>query len=159
MPRTIKGITLTPEERLQAGYTDAHATGVAKPPTSHTCTVTLPNGTSCPVTYTRYSTRSHEFRFGQPLNQRHWVQKALPGGIPAIEERARQLVTTVFSLAQQQEQQAMRVKSTPARRKESHDDGPDMSATVAEKMVVLYAICVRHRSGHLLRLRGRNEDK
>ena len=54
MVRTVKGVTLTPEERRQAGYGREKAS-------AHSCSVALPNGVSCEVSYARTSARAHSF--------------------------------------------------------------------------------------------------
>ncbi|MCW3053476.1 MAG: hypothetical protein JWN14_2646 [Chthonomonadales bacterium] len=147
MVRTVKGVTLTPEERRQAGY-DKEKTQ------AHTCSVMLPNGVSCEMSYTRTSTRIHNFAFGIPLKRTQTVYEAIPGGTAGIEAKAASLGDALFKQAQHQEQQAMRQK-TPASRKVRHrDDGPQMSALNAERLAGLYAPCVKNKSGTLIRVGG-----
>lgn len=147
MVRTVKGITLTPEERRKAGYEKETIK-------THTCSVTLPNGVSCAVTYTRWSTSSHGFAFEQPLNRTQYVNSPIANGIPGIEAKAATLVETLFQQAQQQEQKSMQQKSAGRATTRRHDDGPQMSAINAERLAGLYAPCVKCRSGTLIRVGG-----
>ena len=153
MVRTVKGVTLTPEERAKAGY-DATSASASAAPAEHTCTITLPNGAPCTVSYRRYSARSHQFSFGEPLKDRHFLSEALSGGIPAIEAKVAQLGTEMFQKAQEKEQQEMRQKKSAGRRPGSKDTGPQIEARLAERLAGLYAPCVRHTSGNLLRIGG-----
>jgi hypothetical protein len=147
MVRTVKGITLTPEERRKAGY-DRQNTQ------AHICSVTLPNGVSCEVSYTRTSARVHSFAFGHPIKRTDYVYAAIPGGIPGIEEKAAALANAMFQQAQKQEQQTMRQKAPAHRTLPFKDDGPQISARLAEQLAGLYAPCVKCSSGTLIRVGG-----
>jgi hypothetical protein len=147
MARTVRGITLSPEERIQTGYDTQKTQG-------HACSVTLPSGVSCAVSYTRTNARVHAFAFGEPLCRTQYAYEALPGGVPAIEAKASSLAVAAFQQAQLNEQQAMRRK-TPGNQGMPHkDDGPQMSARMAEMLAGLYAPCVRCASGTLIRVGG-----
>jgi hypothetical protein len=147
MVRTVRGITLTPEERRQAGYDKEKAS-------AHVCSVALPNGVSCEVSYTRTSARVHAFAFGDPICRTQYAYEALPGGIPGIEAKAASLAESLFQQAQQQEQKAMRQKSPTTRTIRPRDDGPQINARLAEQLAGLYAPCVKCASGTLIRVGG-----
>jgi len=145
MVRTVKGVTLTPDERKQVGYEKIK---------THTCAVTLPNGTSCAVTYTRWSTSSHSFAFAEPLTCTQAVYAPIPNGIAGIEAKAASLVDTLFQQAQQQEQVTMRQKAPSQRTMPFKDDGPQISARLADQLAGRYAACVQCTSGTLIRVGG-----
>jgi hypothetical protein len=145
MVRTVRGITLSPEERIQAGY-DTQKTQ------SHACSVTLPSGVSCAVAYSRTSARFHAFAFGEPLNLTQYTYEDLAGGVPDIEAKAASLAVAAFQQAQRHEQQAMRQKTPGNRTAKMGDDGPQVSARVADQLAGLYAACVRCASGTLIRI-------
>ena len=147
MARTVRGVTLSPEERRQAGYDKQKAQ-------SHACSVTLPSGDLCEVSYTRTSARVHAFAFGEPLCRTQYTYEALPGGVPAIEAKTSSLAVALFQQAQLNEQQAMRRK-TPGNQGMRHkDDGPQISARMADMLAGLYAPCVKCASGILIRVGG-----
>jgi hypothetical protein len=147
MARFPKGLTLTPEERAQAAPTASDATK------SHTCTVTLPNGAACKVTYTRYNRQSHQFEFGTPLSTRLWANEPITGGIPEIEAQVAALSDQAFQKAQEAEQKAARRKPGAAGRTPyKPDNGPQMDAKVADRFAGQYAPCVKNRSGRLIRI-------
>ena len=145
MVRTVKGVTLSPQERIQAGYDKDKRQG-------HTCSVLLPNGVSCEVSYTRTDARVHAFAFGVPLRRTRYVYEALPGGIPAVEAKARALIDQLFLEAQQQEQKTMRQKAPSDRTARRSDTGPQISVKLAEELAGRYAACVKHGSGNLIRV-------
>jgi len=147
MVRTVKGVTLTPEERRQAGY-EKEGTS------AHTCSVALPNGASCEVSYTRTSARVHAFAFGGPLCRTQYAYEPLRGGVPGIEAKAAELAESLFQQAQKQEQAAMRQKAPGARATRHGDGGPQISAHHAEQLAGLYAPCVKCASGTLIRVGG-----
>lgn len=145
MVRTVKGVTLTPEERRQAGYCQERTS-------AHTCTVALPSGVSCEVSYSRTSARVHAFAFGTPLCRTQYAYEALTGGIAGVEAKAAELGAALFQQAQQHEQKAMRQKAPSSRTIRARDDGPQISARLAEQLAGLYAPCVRCASGTLIRV-------
>jgi len=145
MVRTVKGVTLSSDERIQAGYSREKVK-------SHLCAVVLPNGVSCEVSYTRTSGRVHAFTFGDPLLRTHYVYEAIPGGIPDIEAKASELVPSLFSHAQQEEQKQMRQKAPAGRTAPHRDTGPQIGAKIAAELAGRYAACVRTSSGNLIRV-------
>ncbi len=147
MVHTVKGITLTPEERRQAGYDREKAS-------AHVCSVTLPNGVSCKVSYTRTSARLHAFAFGDPIHRTQYAYEAIPDGIPGIETKAAELAEVLFRQAQQQEQKEMRQKVPGSRAAYRGDGGLQISARLAEQLAGRYAPCVRCASGTLIRIGG-----
>jgi hypothetical protein len=147
MVRTVKSITLTPEERRQAGY-DREKTS------SHACSVMLPNGASCEVSYTRTSARLHAFAFGDPLSRTRYAYEEIPGGTAGIEGKAKELAEALCQEAQQQEQKAKRQKAPSSRAAQKGDGGPQISARLAEQLAGRYAACVRCAGGTLIRVGG-----
>ncbi len=147
MVRTVKGITLSPQERSQAGY------GRGQPRT-HTCSVTLPGGPPCDVTCTSTGTRSHTFVFGAPLNRTGYAYEAIGGGLPGLEAKAQALAGALFQQAQQHEQQAMRQKAPGTRTLRRGEDGPPISVRMAAELAGRYAVCVKCVSGTLIRVGG-----
>jgi|SRR5579871_3507336 len=149
MARHPKGVTLTAQERSLAGYDGSKAVK------THSVTITLPNGVSCPVQYERQSSRCHEFEFGAPLNRHRWIYEGITGGIPAIEAKARELAAQEFQQALEQEQKAMRRKGSPTGRNAGRmDTGPEIEAKVADKLGGTYAVCGKSKSGRLVRIGG-----
>ena len=139
MPRHVKGVTLTPEERVQV---------VREKITSHTCTVVLPNDLTCSVTYTRHATRYHCFEFGPPLKDRRWISERLIDSAE-IEAKAQSLSIVVFESAQQREQQDKR-RQPPSGR--SSGKAPEISASLAAQLGGTYAVCVQCHSGSMIRI-------
>ena len=156
MPRIPKGVTLTPEERAQAGYTSSSASS-ADTIHSHTCSVSLPDGKPCKVDYRRYTARSHEFKFAAPVCERIYVTTTIEASLPSIEAKAQELSEQAFRMAQKAEREQMQKKMPLGKKAKRPDTGPQMSVQNAEQMAGKYAPCVRHKSGRLLRI-GRVYD-
>ena len=99
--KQVVGITLTAEEKRMAGYERtpgrhswpdaAHRSSRRDPITSHDCQVTLPDGSTCRASYTRYASNAHAFYFSSPLGERVYGQGSFASR-EAIEERAQQVV-------------------------------------------------------------------
>jgi len=100
-------VTLTPEQRLAAGYAEP---GVTNAPAtrsrlfkSHHFPVEYPDGSTGECRYTRLGLRSHQFRFvypdGKELPSRQYVGTLLVGGAPAVEEAGRDRVERAFKEA------------------------------------------------------------
>src|SRR5664279_1963136 len=112
MPRHARGVTLTPEERaLVAPVAGRNGSG-GQAVQSHSLTVVLPDGTSCPVAYSRSGPRSHRFEFAAPLLQCLWAEGRLDG-IAAIEEKAKELTTDALRKAREEEKKMLQRKIPP----------------------------------------------
>ena len=109
-------------------------------------TVSLPDGTSCPVVYRRFGAYSHRFLFGEPLNEAVWFPEALHNTAPVIEQKTEELVPKAFAQAMAEEQRLMRCKTVP-RGAAVPPGEPQMKAKVADTVAGLYAICLRSSSG------------
>jgi len=161
MPRIPKGVTLTEEEKAQAGYTPgarASSSNADPTPHEHSCTVTLPDGRHCQVNYRRYCAHSHEFSYREPLCQTVYLGSLLGGSLAAIEAKAQELLATAYRKAQEAERKQMRQKSlSKATSAKRTDNGPAMSTKNAEQMAGKYAPCMRNKSGVLIRI-GRTWD-
>src|SRR5882762_3450001 len=103
MSRYAKGVTLTHAEKEVTGGPPQEATP-SRGILSHSCQVTLPDGTPCQVRYLRLTTQSHQFDFLQPLFERVWLDEQLDGGTAEVEAKAQQLVAKAFAQAQAVEQ-------------------------------------------------------
>ena len=156
MPRIPRGVTLTEDEKAQAGYTKSSETSATDTVHSHTCNVFLPDGSPCQVNYRRYTAHSHEFDFASPVCQRLWVHEPI-NGEAAIEAEAQELADKAFQKAQEAERQQMQKKTPVGKKGKRPDTGPQMSAQNAEQMAGKYAPCVRSNSGCLIRI-GRVYD-
>jgi hypothetical protein len=85
MARPVIGVTWTPEERAMMKLPPRGTTSYSAPRVStHRVTVSLPDGTTCPVIYRRFGACSHRFLFGEPLNEAVWV--TLPSGSRTINK-------------------------------------------------------------------------
>lgn len=152
MPRFVRGITLTPEERARTGIVpgSSNGNGVTR---SHECTVNLPDGRTCSVSYTRISPMSHKFFFHAPVLQRIWIDPRLDGSIAAIEAKAQDIATDAFGNAQTEEQKEMRRRTQPSHaRAEDRGPRPVMSAKNADRYAGKYAVCLKLSEGGLLRI-------
>ena len=157
--KRIYGITLTAEEKRMAGYdrisgfaraaTNAPASkpqyaGIA----SHTCLVTLPDGTECRVDYACYGGGSHTLYFHSPLSEREYGNGSLSDK-ESIEARAQELVGRVWRKAQDAEQKTMRLPSAPSNLVHALDKTPQLTRKTAQRFAGLYAVCLRYPSGTL----------
>jgi hypothetical protein len=152
MSRYARGVTLGSNERATRPKTQPGETKVVS---THCCEVTLPNGQSSSVEYHRHGATSHEFRFGDPLNQRMWVTQRIGAGTAGIEKKAAALAPDAFRKAQEEERTAMKRSLTSAEaRTRTVDGGPEMDTKAAEACAGRYAVCVSFTSGRLLRIGG-----
>lgn len=118
----------------------------------HTLTVTLPDGTSCPVQYDRYGPRAYRFHYQAPLYEQVWGRENLKGGLAEVEAKAQELARVVFSLAQKSEQKAMRRKTLPPGTNRNNIPPAQFNCKMADLYGGKYAVCLRLASGALLRL-------
>jgi hypothetical protein len=113
MPRPARGLTLTSEERALVAPTTGGNSSSGPAVHSHSLTVVLPDSASCPVAYSRLSSRSHRFEFGPPLRQGLWAEGKLDG-IAAIEAKAKDLMVEALCKVREEEQKSMQ-RQPPAR--------------------------------------------
>lgn len=149
MPRYVIGATFTPEERASMNL-PPHGSG-SQPigrVASHHITVSLPDGSSCPVIYRRFGAYSHRFLFGDPLHEAVWFPEALHNTPPTIEQKAEELVPKAFAQAMAEEQQMMRHKTVPKGSTVPPGE-PQLRAKTAETVAGCYAVCLRASSGRL----------
>ncbi len=158
--KQIYGITLTDEEKRMAGYdrTSGFARAATNAPApkpqyagiaSHTCQVTLPDGTECRADYACYGGGgSHTFYFHSPLSEREYGNGSL-ADIPSIEARAQELVGRMWRKAQDAEQKTMRLLSAPSNLVHTLDKTPQLTRKTAQRFAGLYAVCLRYPSGTL----------
>jgi hypothetical protein len=145
--RFVKGITLTPEERQQAGYAGGHRNALLH---THTAEITLPDGRSCNVDYRRHGPGWHEFTFGLPLARRSYSSNRLESSPECILATAIELGAAAFRAAQCAEQQGMQRKSRPKGWTDPLPaEAPRLKAPHAAELAGLYAVCVRLASGAL----------
>ena len=147
MPRFAFGVTLTPAERaLFCGAGGSRSSFVR----SHTCVVTLPDGTACSVSYMRYNPRSHRFDFGAPLDERIWIDPHLDGSVAAVEQKAQEIAPQAFAQAQEAEQKAMRRKTLPqGSPRPDRKDPAVLPCKAADPLAGKYAVCIRFANGTL----------
>jgi hypothetical protein len=120
---------------------------------AHTCTVTLPDQSTCQVHYTRYNARSHKFDFGSPIHQRLWIDPFMDGTARAVEEKAQEIAAEAFRMAQAAEVKEMQRKTLPAgAQKPDRKDPQTLSCKAADECAGKYAVCLRLLSGTLMRL-------
>jgi hypothetical protein len=139
------------------GYTLATPTGhepIRKSRSSsvqrHTCTVTLPAGSTCTVEYNRFGQRSHRFYFSPPVREHVWLEKPLSGGVGVIEAAAQNLTAEAFLQAQRTEQKDMRRATPPFQWRPEPGERSHMDKKTAERQAGRYAVCVRFPSGHVM---------
>ena len=144
------GVTLSPAERaLFTGGPGSRSSLVR----SHTYVVTLPDRTTCQVSYTRYNHRSHRFDFGSPVHQRIWIDPYLDGSVAAVEAKAQEVAAQAFAQAQEVEQKQMRRKSVPAgSKKPDRKDPLCLSCKIADQFAGKYAACLKSAHGTYMRI-------
>src|ERR1051325_7786304 len=106
--RFIRGITLTDAERQKTGISPSGGNGMIR---EHACSVTMPDGRSCSVSYTRVNPRSHKFLFQSPILQQIWIDPRLDNTAEAIEAKAQEVAAEAFRRAQAQEQKDRRSRT------------------------------------------------
>ena len=167
----VKGVTLSPRERRDAGLLprtqpgeassvaggsgngggEVSPTGIVR---AHSGPVILPNGETCAVSYTRFHAGSHRFLYGPPLREAVWIAGALDGGTFAIEARARELAGKAFRQAQEAEQRTMRRTAPPRNTGTNEETGsaPLLPAREAVRCAGWYCACLRFVSGSLMQI-------
>jgi hypothetical protein len=152
MPRFVRGVTLTAQERVMVGI-GTEGTSSGRATRNYTGTVTLPDGSTCQVTYYRYSRMYHRFAFGAPVSQTLYTGISLDGDTTGIEAEAKAQGVKAFGLAIQEEQKLMRRRSWPKDAVKVVATGETALETkTATKHAGMYAVCVRFTSGRLMRL-------
>ena len=150
MPRYVRGVTLSPQERALLGPANGGKSTVVS---SHRCTVTLPDDRLCEVSYQRINPRSHKFDFLAPVHQRLWVDPHLDGTVAAIEHEAQSITSWAFQLAQEAEQKEMKRKTASSTERSvciPHEER--LPTKVAVACAGKYAVCLKFGSGNLLRI-------
>src|SRR5437016_4752453 len=150
MPRFIRGITLTQEERRRTGVVPGNSNGVVR---EHTCTVKMPDGSDCTVSYTRVNPRSHKFLFHAPILQQIWIDPRLDGSAETIEAKAQEVAGEAFRKAQTDEQKEMRRRTAPSAAETTDRSArPSMAAKNADRYAGKYTVCLKFSEGSLLRI-------
>jgi hypothetical protein len=153
MARYPWGLTLTPSERAYASSTPINSPRIPKRQIvhSHATTVTLPDGSDCPVLYTRYGPHLFKLDYGAPIHQRLSMDGNVDGGESMIEQYAQENAASAFRQAQEQEQKEMRRATLPKGQKLMLPPKERLDVETAKSHGGKYAVCILCASGKMMR--------